>query len=484
METVKLRLFYIPVFLLLSLCIFFLFNDLWFVSAALPIILFTGLCLLISTDKVYLLIAFLTPLSFTVYLGGAGLSLPDEPLLIMFSGMLFIRLAAEKSMNYRFFNNPIILAVFFHLLWLFISLLTSVNFLVSIKLIVARLWCIVPLTLFGALFFYKKENTINFMLAFATGFTLIFFYTTYRHFTNNFSQQSGTWAMTPFFSDHTIYGAIASFLFMLLLVLFWFRKMLFKGLFSLPLMLLIVVTGLALMLSYSRAAWISIVAGLIFLLLIYLKTTFKSLVILSGLTVLIVAINFNPIIKKLKTNKAVSGKTFEQDIQSVTNISNDDSNTERLNRWQAGLRMFKDKPITGYGPGTYRFQYSGYQRAHEMTYISSTEGEKGGIHSEYLNPLVETGIPGFVSFIVLIFLFLKAGFKCIYQQKDKTISVLALALTCGMVTYLVHGLFNNFLDQDKAAILFWSVIGMMLALDLKRRENVNFTKQAVNQFQI
>ncbi len=473
MLTLKHRTFYLPAVLVLFLCLFFIYKDLWYISMVLPAVFFTVLCLLLSTEKIYYLVAFLTPLSFTFYFGNAGLNIPNEPLLIVLSAVFILRLAAESKINYRFFNHPMVIALILHVFWLCFTSFTSVNLLVSAKLIIARLWCIVPLTLFGALFFNKTKNIVNYLLSFSAGFALLVIYTTYRHYSNGFSQQSGTWVMTPFFSDHTIYGAIAAFLLMILLIFFWYRKMLFKGSFTLPLMILIALTGLALMLSYSRAAWISEVAAMLFLLLIYFKTTFKSLVLLSLISLIIIAFSSDTIIRVLKNNKAVSGKTLEQDLQSVTNITNDDSNTERLNRWQAGLRMFAEKPVLGYGPGTYRFQYSGFQRAHEMTYISSTQGEKGGIHSEYLNPLIETGVPGFLSFLLLIYLFLAAGFKCIYQQKDKTISILALAITCGMVTYLTHGFFNNFLDQDKAAILFWSAFGMMLALDLKRREFVN-----------
>ena len=43
-------------------------------------------------------------------------------------------------------------------------------------------------------------------------------------------------------------------------------------------------------------------------------------------------------------------------ITSISNISTDASNMERINRWKCALKMFVEKPVFGWGPGTYQFQ--------------------------------------------------------------------------------------------------------------------------------
>jgi hypothetical protein len=43
---------------------------------------------------------------------------------------------------------------------------------------------------------------------------------------------------------------------------------------------------------------------------------------------------------------------------------------------------------------------------------------------------------------------------------------LVLAATLGLLTYMVHGFLNNFLDTDKAAVPFWGFAAFLVAVDL------------------
>jgi O-antigen ligase len=177
----------------------------------------------------------------------------------------------------------------------------------------------------------------------------------------------------------------------------------------------------------------------------------------------------NEIYQKIRNNNSVSGKSIAGDLKSVTNIKNDDSNVERINRWEAGYRMFLEKPFFGFGPGTYMFKYSAYQRAHEMTSISTTQGDMGNIHSEYFGPLVDSGIIGFLITLILFGYTIAILLKLHYNTRNKETKVLSLAILLALVSYYIHGAMNNFLDQDKIAVIFWAMLGMITALQLKEK---------------
>jgi hypothetical protein len=36
----------------------------------------------------------------------------------------------------------------------------------------------------------------------------------------------------------------------------------------------------------------------------------------------------------------------------------------------------------------------------------------------------------------------------------------------GLVTYFIHGILNNYLDTDKAAIPFWGFIAILVSIDV------------------
>jgi len=93
---------------------------------------------------------------------------------------------------------------------------------------------------------------------------------------------------------------------------------------------------------------------------------------------------------------------------SAANVTTDLSNLERMNRWVAAWRMFREKPLTGFGPGTYQFAYIPYQEPGLINRLSVTnpwdvpEGSGGTAHSEYLLALSEMGIMGLLGWIVLL----------------------------------------------------------------------------------
>jgi hypothetical protein len=43
---------------------------------------------------------------------------------------------------------------------------------------------------------------------------------------------------------------------------------------------------------------------------------------------------------------------------------------------------------------------------------------------------------------------------------------MALAFTLSLLTYYIHGVFNNFLDTDKLSVPFWAFTAVVVALDV------------------
>ena len=133
--------------------------------------------------------------------------------------------------------------------------------------------------------------------------------------------------------------------------------------------------------------------------------------------------------------------------------------------------MFEEKPLFGWGPGTYMFQYAPFQNSWEKTSISTNAHTLGNAHSEYLGPLAEQGIPGVLSIVLIVSLTLVTGFRVYFRSKSKQVRVLALSVMLSLMTYYIHGILNNFLDTDKASALFWGFTAILVALDLKYTKN-------------
>ncbi|MBE0652540.1 MAG: O-antigen ligase family protein, partial [Bacteroidales bacterium] len=151
--------------------------------------------------------------------------------------------------------------------------------------------------------------------------------------------------------------------------------------------------------------------------------------------------------------------------KSIGNITTDVSNIERMNRWVAAWRMFLEKPLTGFGPGTYQFQYIPFQTPELYNRLTVTnpyhipENSGGTAHSEYLLATSEMGVLGLLGWIVLIgrWLFIAFSQRPTYPGRMQIfIGFAALA------TYLFHSHFNNFLNTDKFAFLFWGMAAWLM----------------------
>jgi O-antigen ligase len=176
------------------------------------------------------------------------------------------------------------------------------------------------------------------------------------------------------------------------------------------------------------------------------------------------------IVRELERNRQDSSENFTEHIQSMTNISSDASNLERLNRWSSAWQMFEARPFLGWGPGTYMFQYAPFQKHSETTVISTNLGDAGNAHSEYLGPLCESGVLGLVSFLLIMIFILHTGMTLYYKLDDDRLKMLVMSMLLGLITYFIHGILNNFLDTDKVSVPFWGFCAGIIAIDIYQKK--------------
>ena len=135
--------------------------------------------------------------------------------------------------------------------------------------------------------------------------------------------------------------------------------------------------ALGTVLSFTRAAWVSLAAAAAIWALMLLGIRLKTLVA-AGVTVLVgLFLSWDALVIQLERNKQDSSDDLAQHVESISNVSSDDSNLERLNRWSCALAMFQERPVFGWGPGTYQFEYAPFQQSSLRTLISTNNGDVG-----------------------------------------------------------------------------------------------------------
>jgi O-antigen ligase len=451
---------------------YFLFEKDTFIGLATPVLLFTVLFFIFSFDKILFVIACTTPLAIDItndYFG-AGISAPTEILLLATMLAFFVKLLYEHKFDKKIISHPIAIVIIINLIWIFVTCCTSVRPVVSFKFLMARLWFVIPMFFVMTQLVKNPKNIFRFLWCYIVPLILVSGYTIVRHATYGFSQASGNWVVLPFYNDHTAYGAALA-LFIPLLLHFSFSKQYSKKQRFVSLMVVAFLIA-SMILSYCRAAWVSLFIGFVAWGVIVIRIRARYLLLVAAILTGVFFTFQHQIIYSLEKNQDDSSSDLSQHLRSITNISSDASNVERLNRWSCAIRMFHEKPIFGWGPGTYQFEYGAFQKHSELSTASTNHGDIGNAHSEYLGPLSESGLLGSLSFLTIVFLTIYYGIRVYRRQKDKKLRQIALLLTVGLITYFVHGLMNNFLDTEKLSVPFWGFIAIIVALDVYHSDNV------------
>jgi O-antigen ligase len=466
MLTEKSKIFWVylitALFLVVNFYLILEKNAYWFFL--LPIVLVIFIYYLVSLDKILLFITFLTPLAVELrdVEGGLGVSLPTEPLMFGVLLLFVANLIFEQRYDKRISKHPISYIIYVSLLWMLFTSFTSELPMVSFKYLLSRLWFVIPFYFVATIMFKRKANINRFILLYMSALCVIIIYTLIQHSKYGFEEDAGHWVMSPFYNDHTAYGAaIAMF------VPAAFGYLFYPGISNTKRFFAFIVVGILIVgtiYSYGRAAWISVIVAFAVLIFVLLRVKFYVLA-LSFFIIVGTFFTFqHQILDKLSKNKQDSSANFAEHIQSITNISSDASNLERINRWQAAIRLFDERPFLGWGPGTYQFVYSPFQSSQEKTIISTNLGDKGNAHSEYLGPMAEMGIPGMLILIILVTYIIIIGLR-VYKKGNLEVKFLSLIALLGLITYFTHGFLNNFLDTDKLSVPVWGFIAVLVALD-------------------
>jgi putative inorganic carbon (hco3(-)) transporter len=466
----KIWLFYLLSALFIAINAYALINRETVAIAFLPFILLLVMFAFFAMDKLLLLIVFLTPLSIPLkHLFpelAFDMALPTEPLLFGLLVIFIFKQLLEPNYDKKILKHPVSYAIYFYLFWMLVTSITSTMPIVSIKFLLAKLWFIVAFYFLLIILFRKYSNIFRFYWAYILPLIIVILITLFKHSHFGFDQRTAHFVMNPFYKDHTSYGAALAMFLPILIGLFSLNYYKGRKYFLWILSGLLGLFTFAIILSYTRAAWVSLIAALGVYLIIRLKINYRWILAGFGVLVAIFFIYRTDIMIVLEQNKTDSSSDFKEHVQSISNVATDASNKERINRWNCAIRMFKEKPFIGWGPGTYQFQYAPFQKSYEKTIISTNAGDMGNAHSEYLGPLSESGIMGMLSLLIVIITVVFTALKRYKHTKDKeTRTVLIMSLTA-LVTYFVHGFLNNFLDTDKASVPYWGFIAIIVAIDL------------------
>ena len=349
-------------------------------------------------DKGFPLMVLALPLSFGLGINeSTEIEFPAEFLLLIAAPIVLLLLIKERFRSLRSHPLPLIWIASFAL-----PVLWSDQILVSLKF--SFLNALYVLVFYYGTLLWKGRggDPQRLVFTFALGMLPVALLGAWRFVQFEFNPVTLRGLYEPFFYSHTYFGATAA----LLAAYFLGRWRLRLGY-----VLLFMVFAVLTVLSGSRAALWSLIIALFFALLLQLPLLFRWLIPVLGvgaITALVMTGHFDPYFERNSFESHDPQASIAERSMSVTNLNSDVSNRERLNRWIAALRMFRERPHSGFGPGTYQFTYIPYQERSLQNRLTvrnpdhPPEGSGGTAHSELLLQLSENGWPSTLLFLVLL----------------------------------------------------------------------------------
>ena len=228
---------------------------------------------------------------------------------------------------------------------------------------------------------------------------------------------------------------------------------------------ILVLMSANLVLTLTRAAWVSVAVAAIFigfyLVISMLSTTISWKHCLLALSLLSVV--FCVLFLNTSTRQAIID-TVPRHIKGrfQTMLTHPEGfMSERPQWWRTSLEFIEQHPLTGIGPGRFRYEYqlNGPPEQYDTPYHA---------HNIYLHIATEHGIPSLLLFLWMVAIICRSVFA-MRQTEDFWGMGTFIGASGFLISALIYGLADNILHQ-RTVLLFWFIIGIIFYVQLSKDE--------------
>ena len=207
-------------------------------------------------------------------------------------------------------------------------------------------------------------------------------------------------------------------------------------------------------LSGSRGGMLAIFVELAFLAVVLLRQR-RSIRIIVGV------VAFAVVLVGLLT--WLGGKELTSRVSSIsTEARTELSGGMRLSIDRDALRMFANKPVLGWGLGTFPVVYPQYRSFYTNFFVNEA-------HNDYLQLLCEVGLLGFGTMVWFLVVVYRSAMRKIANWMSDVSGAVTLACTLGLTGILVHSLLDFNLQIPANAALFYVLCTLAAAKPLLQR---------------
>jgi putative inorganic carbon (HCO3(-)) transporter len=197
----------------------------------------------------------------------------------------------------------------------------------------------------------------------------------------------------------------------------------------------------ALVLTGSRGGWLAfLLSAVVFGPLLGVALGRRRQGAVAGLVAVVVLVGLAIALPPLRVRLLTSFSAQEH------------SNRFRLLTWEAALQMVLDRPVQGFGPGSFELAFPKY----------AIGGYTRMAHENYLQIAAETGLPGLLAFVWLLGAFIFSTTRALSSAGNREVALLMAACVSGVAAFAFH----SFLDYGWFIGAIASTVWLLMGLGL------------------
>lgn len=216
-----------------------------------------------------------------------------------------------------------------------------------------------------------------------------------------------------------------------------------------------------LLLTESRGVFISLLISLIVFISFFsgsLKTALKNTVIPATVSLILI---LSLLLFPAGRNAAL--ENINRINPSLADKGPSSAAAGRALMAKAALPLFFQNPFTGAGLGSYKYYY----QKNQSEILKSDSGfnfiSTSAAHNDFLQLLAETGIAGFLLFLLSVILPAYYAFKKLFY-KPKNTFILCAALFSSLTFAVTESFFNFPMFIMPSSVLFWLFLGILISV--------------------
>jgi len=200
----------------------------------------------------------------------------------------------------------------------------------------------------------------------------------------------------------------------------------------------VIISGLAAIFSFTRAALLGVAGAFIFLSFFsrYKKYIWLGIWLIA---ILLLVIPWG----RQQLTAVLSGRDTSTDVHLIM--------------WQGTWRMLKDNPITGAGLAGFPEKYNLYRDAAHAELFPYPD-------NFFLAVWSELGLAGLVIFVWLIIKYLGEIIRLLRKNMEDYYRQLLLGLIAVMIYLIIHGLADTPYFKNDLSVMFWLFIGILVVI--------------------